>query len=496
MGTTCWSVAGISQPSLFLSSGIMGPICLFLLIFAVSCGRCGETTTKMVEEEAWLTTTVLPSNDFELGTEFDGAQELNITDRNSTENVVGRENEGESGSEEGYEANTKSTQIQEDIQMENDPKDSIKKQVTTMDIDPEQINLKKDAENSTNEVNEDLFDIDDFPPELVQNVTLLEELVNVTRHRGILHGFSESISVILVSEIGDKTFFIAAILAMRNNKLTVFLAALSALFLMTVLSALLGWVVTTFIPREITYYTCTAIMFAFALKMLWEAWRMGEGELEETQKEVEQELAELDNEQPQQGDSERGDADGKSEVSIGRENAGFEGPAVINEQAATPQKESSKSSEPGWLNNAIDRGCKENSWFGKKCLKIFKLFVNTFTLTFIAECGDRSQLATIVLAGINDVVGVILGGCLGHAICTGGAVLAGALIARFISIRKITFLGALVFLGFAIASIFIDPNEDGIDGIPDIQGYDNTTRLVNHNISLTIELEEASEGLY
>ena len=35
-------------------------------------------------------------------------------------------------------------------------------------------------------------------------------------------------------------------------------------------------------------------MFAFALKMLWEAWRMGEGEMEETQKEVEQELAELD----------------------------------------------------------------------------------------------------------------------------------------------------------------------------------------------------------
>ena len=40
-------------------------------------------------------------------------------------------------------------------------------------------------------------------------------------------------------------------------------------------------------------------MFAFALKMLWEAWRMGEGELEETQKEVEQELAELDDGQTQ-----------------------------------------------------------------------------------------------------------------------------------------------------------------------------------------------------
>ena len=54
-----------------------------------------------------------------------------------------------------------------------------------------------------------------------------------------------------MSEIGDKTFFIAAILAMTNNKVFVFISALAALYLMTVLSALLGWVVTTFIPREV-----------------------------------------------------------------------------------------------------------------------------------------------------------------------------------------------------------------------------------------------------
>ena len=50
---------------------------------------------------------------------------------------------------------------------------------------------------------------------------------------------------------------------MRNNKLTVFLASISALAVMTVLSALLGFVVTTFIPREYTYYACTAIMALF-----------------------------------------------------------------------------------------------------------------------------------------------------------------------------------------------------------------------------------------
>ena len=128
-------------------------------------------------------------------------------------------------------------------------------------------------------------------------------------------------------------------------------------------------------------------------------------------------------------------------------------------------------------------------------------------MTFIAEWGDRSQLATIVLAGLNDVWGVVMGGCLGHTVCTGGAVLVGLIIARFLSARVITMIGALVFLGFAIASVFTDPHADGIDGIPDIavrfvqnddfsdievfiyyQGYDNCTRLINHNITQTLQL--------
>ena len=47
-----------------------------------------------------------------------------------------------------------------------------------------------------------------------------------------------------------------------------------------------------------------------------------------------------------------------------------------------------------------------------------QLFVNTFTLTFIAEWGDRSQLATIVLAGINDVVrNKIVAGWISECFC-------------------------------------------------------------------------------
>ena len=53
---------------------------------------------------------------------------------------------------------------------------------------------------------------------------------------GFIHAFLASISVIIVSELGDKTFFIAAILSMKNPRMAVFAGAMLALGLMTILS--------------------------------------------------------------------------------------------------------------------------------------------------------------------------------------------------------------------------------------------------------------------
>ena len=65
---------------------------------------------------------------------------------------------------------------------------------------------------------------------------------------GFIHAFLASLSVIIVSELGDKTFFIAAILAMKNPRVTVFAGAMLALGLMTVLSGMLS-------PSSWTSYT-------------------------------------------------------------------------------------------------------------------------------------------------------------------------------------------------------------------------------------------------
>lgn len=66
---------------------------------------------------------------------------------------------------------------------------------------------------------------------------------------------------------------------------------------------------------------------------------------------------------------------------------------------------------------------------------LFRIFMQSFTMTFVAEWGDRSQLTTIILSARENLSGVILGGVIGHSICTGIGVIGGRFIAQKISVK-------------------------------------------------------------
>ncbi|CAL5364843.1 unnamed protein product [Camellia sinensis] len=89
----------------------------------------------------------------------------------------------------------------------------------------------------------------------------------------IFDAFFASLSMMVVSEIGDETFIIAALMAMRHPKSIVLSGALSALFVMTVLSAGLGMIVLNLIAREHTNSAATVLYAFFGMRLLYIAWR-------------------------------------------------------------------------------------------------------------------------------------------------------------------------------------------------------------------------------
>ncbi|KAF4914842.1 GCR1-dependent translation factor 1 [Colletotrichum viniferum] len=254
------------------------------------------------------------------------------------------------------------------------------------------------------------------------------------------HSFVLSLTMILVSEVGDKTFLVAALMAMKHDRMVVFSAAFGALLVMTVLSAVLGHAVPTLIPKHITSFLAAALFFVFGAKMLREGLGMdpNEGVTAELH-EVERELAEKEKEGKRRGSAvspyalEMGLNDRKS-----RSKSRF--PSPPRSPSTSPTR--SLSPGPGGLRGSL-QGLNN-----LLSLLLSPAWVQTFVMTFLGEWGDRSQIATIAMAAGQDYWWVILGAMVGHCICTGAAVIGGRAIAGRVSLKVVTVGGAVAFLIF------------------------------------------------
>lgn len=225
----------------------------------------------------------------------------------------------------------------------------------------------------------------------------------------VAQGFTKSLAMTVLSEIGDKTFFAAAILAMRHPRRLVLAGCLSALIVMTILSAVVGWAAPNLISRKWTHYITTLLFFGFGLWSLWDA--INEG--------VSEELAEVEAELDADVNANNGaskDKDKKDKV--------FE--------------DSKKQRRP-----------LLTQFFSPILLK-------AFSITFFGEWGDKSQIATIGLAADENPLGVVLGGIIGQSLCTTAAVLGGKSLAAQISEKAIGLASGLLFIVFGIQS-FLSP---------------------------------------
>lgn len=212
-------------------------------------------------------------------------------------------------------------------------------------------------------------------------------------------GFTAAFSLIFVSEIGDKTFFIAALLAMQYEKGLVLLGSMAALALMTVLSVVIG-IMFHSVPSQfqttlpIGEYAAVTLLMFFGLKSIKDAWEL-----------------------PSKG------------VKSGDKN-GPELDELAEAEELVKEKVSKRLSNP------------------------LEIIWKSFSLVFFAEWGDRSMLATIALGAAQSPWGVASGAIAGHLLATSFAVLGGAFLANYISEKLVGYIGGVLFLVFGVATLF------------------------------------------
>jgi putative Ca2+/H+ antiporter (TMEM165/GDT1 family) len=202
----------------------------------------------------------------------------------------------------------------------------------------------------------------------------------------MLPAFTAAFLLISVFELGDKTFFIAVILAMRHSRRLVFIGVMTALALMTVLSVAFGQVIAL-LPQKWVQWAEVILFLTFGFKMLFDARQMPDRPAVEEQVEAAE--------------------------------------AVNRAEAKLPQRQTAPA-----------------------------IVTEAFGLTFLAEWGDRTQIATMTLAAVHHPIGVALGAILGHAVCAAIAVVCGRMVCGRISERRITLLGGGLFLLFAAIGIY------------------------------------------
>lgn len=200
---------------------------------------------------------------------------------------------------------------------------------------------------------------------------------------GSVQALVQSFAMIIVSEIGDKTFLIAAILAMRHPRMLVFAGAFGSLVVMSILSAAMGHLLPTLIPRSWTQAAAALLFLVFGARMFVEARQMesGNGKIQEEMREAEEEI---------EGDDAEHDGTGLPSAGVDSHTIPLE--ALEEGGRASPRTSPSRAAAKTTWAEGARNFCS---------LFLGPVFVQAFVLTFLGEWGDRSQIATIALGAAH-----------------------------------------------------------------------------------------------
>jgi putative Ca2+/H+ antiporter (TMEM165/GDT1 family) len=86
----------------------------------------------------------------------------------------------------------------------------------------------------------------------------------------------------------------------------------------------------------------------------------------------------------------------------------------------------------------------------------WKVLLTVFTSVFIAELGDKTQLATMLYASDKEVskLTVFLGAALALVVSSAVGVAAGSIVSQYVSAKQLQYVAGLGFIAIGLWTLF------------------------------------------
>mmetsp|Transcript_28367 Transcript_28367/g.28664 ORF Transcript_28367/g.28664 Transcript_28367/m.28664 type:complete len:285 (-) Transcript_28367:83-937(-) len=275
----------------------------------------------------------------------------------------------------------------------------------------------------------------------------------MSEQKSLLTDLDEGWSVfamIFLAEFGDRTFFVAMMLAAKFNAWAVYTGCMLGLLVCTGLSVFVGYGCTKFLNRHILDAISAAIFLSYAALTFWELRNAGgsaEDMLEDAKEDVDRMLnnasTKLDSGPNVSNYSSIEEANNKvSELSSNENESSGVDSAHKRERAPSHHS----------VNSNQSHHTPHSQW---AATFVFLGVLWTVALSeFLGEVGDRTSIAVILLTTSYAWQEVYLFAMVAFAIVTAIAIVAGAICAKYLSERVVGITSGTAFLVFGLISLY------------------------------------------
>jgi len=323
------------------------------------------------------------------------------------------------------------------------------------------------------------------------------KLLNITEHTfyydekdlttGFTFAFIESFILILTTEIADKSFVLLVFFSMKCNRWIIFFTASVFLCLMNLLAVLLGSSIPVLFYPNFIEWLAVVLFILYSIKLIETGLGLekltiydiyfksedksskvvitGQLTLRRTFT-VDTPLPDLELKQSQQTpllikEEEDSDSVGVHEIFVNDKNEKDDkyekfdrlGHSYYDNNENISYGKYINSEEAGKFKH-VNSDASIVYTSNKNEESVLEIICTLISSLLITECGDRSQVATIIISSVYDFWGVLMGTTLSTIICIGVAIFFGIAFSKIITEKSKSYVEAFLFLIFAI-QIFV-----------------------------------------